>query len=83
MICRDAVELASRSLDQPLTWVDRFSLWVHTTFCRRCRRFRHQSAIVDQCARHYFEPSRRTPLPMLGDDAKARIREAIARNRQH
>ncbi|VTR92901.1 : zf-HC2 [Gemmata massiliana] len=42
MICRQAVEVISRSLDAPLSVSTRAGLYVHTLFCSPCRRFRRQ-----------------------------------------
>ena len=42
MICRQAAEAISRSLDAPPSRVGRVGLRVHTLFCGPCRRFRTQ-----------------------------------------
>jgi hypothetical protein len=42
MICRDAAEIISRSLDARASRVERVGLAVHTFFCRPCRRYREQ-----------------------------------------
>ena len=42
MICRDAAEIISRSLDASSSRVERAGLAVHTLFCGPCRRFRTQ-----------------------------------------
>lgn len=77
MICRDVAELTSRSLDQPLTWIDRFSLWIHTTFCGHCRHFRRQTVLLTKLSQHYFEQPWKLPTPTLSDEAKERMRHIL------
>jgi len=52
MICRQAAEAISRSLEAPLSAVERLDLGVHTLFCRPCRRFREQlTRLHAECAK--------------------------------
>lgn len=75
MICRDAAEAISRSLDAPLSRVERLDLGVHTLFCGPCRRFRKQLVrLHDECTTAAGE----SPPGGAGLSATARERIAAA-----
>ena len=40
--CREAIRLQSEALDRPLTWRQRFGLWLHLGLCLWCRRYGQQ-----------------------------------------
>jgi hypothetical protein len=40
--CKQASQLISQSLEQPLAMRERFALKLHLLICRYCRRFRQQ-----------------------------------------
>jgi len=40
--CRDAHELLSERMDQPLAAGDRLRLWLHLSFCAMCARIERQ-----------------------------------------
>lgn len=42
MKCKQASELISQSLDQPLTWSSRIQLKFHLLICKYCARFNQQ-----------------------------------------
>ena len=70
MICRHAAEAISRSLDAPLSAVERLDLGVHTLFCGPCRRFREQlTRLHTECA---------SAEPPAGADLTPAARERIA-----
>lgn len=49
--CRGMSELISRDLDEPLGWPERTAYRIHTLYCNSCRRFRRQTAALQQALR--------------------------------
>ena len=72
MICRQAAEVVSRSLDAPLSAVERLDLGFHTLFCGPCRRFR------EQLTRLHAESAAAADEPPAGAGLPAAARERIA-----
>lgn len=77
MICRQAVEIISRSLDAPLATTERLGLRVHTLFCGPCRRFHRQMLHLHTiCGLADGAPA---PSDELSAAARERIAHSLAR----
>ena len=77
MICRDAAEAISRSLDSPLSRVTRLSLRVHTLFCGPCRRFHKQLLQLHAECASAKAGETSASAPSLSQEARERIAAAI------
>lgn len=75
MICRTAVEIICRSVDVPISTVERIGLGVHTLFCGPCRRFRGQIKRLHRLCEAAEESP--PPAPALSPDARTRIAAAL------
>jgi hypothetical protein len=77
--CRKASELASRSLDRPLTAGERITLTLHLAICGICRRYRRQIMFISRAAREMSRPGMdaRAPETGLSETARQRCRRAI------
>lgn len=76
MICRRAAEFISRSLDEPLSRLQRLDLGVHTLFCTPCRRFRKQlKQFHAECETSILDEL--LPGAGLSSEAKGRIATAF------
>lgn len=51
--CREASQLVSRQLDEPLPLARRLELRLHLVFCAACRRFERQAALLREAMRRY------------------------------
>ena len=78
LTCRQASQLISRSLDQPLPFMTRMKLRFHLLICDACTRFNRQlQQIRDsvQWMRRRMEDDRSIVLPA---EAKARIASKVS-----
>ncbi len=71
--CDEASELSSRSLDEPLPWVDRLALFGHLLACRSCRLYRRQLETI----RASMKPHDDTPSHGLSQAAQNRIAQKL------
>ncbi|MCC7258284.1 MAG: zf-HC2 domain-containing protein [Gammaproteobacteria bacterium] len=67
MSCREATELLSRSLDQPLPWRRRLALRLHLTLCSLCRACEVQWRLLRAACAAYPGPER----PVDGEPSHA------------
>jgi len=51
--CKEASQLVSRQLDEPLPLARRLELRLHLLFCDACRRFERQTALLREAMRRY------------------------------
>lgn len=77
LTCREATTLMSRSMDAPLRYSQRFSLWMHLSMCRFCRRYQRQLRFLRIATRWLEEAPVDQGSPGLSDDAKARMAETL------
>ena len=81
--CRDYAELASQSLDLPLTFRQRVRLRIHLWLCSPCRRFRDHAIYLRAALRRRPVSA---PAPesdacaRLSETARERIRRALMDN---
>ena len=79
--CKEISELISRSMDQPLSWRERWALKTHLMMCGGCRRLNNQIAFLKAVAGHSQTAdleADETAGPGLSDEARERIRSAVA-----
>ena len=81
--CKQAARLTSESQDRSLTWRERFQLAFHLGLCEMCRCYSRQLQRIEALLRASRERSPDAPLPPaeLSADARARIAEAMERER--
>lgn len=74
--CREASELASRALDEPLSQIEGLALEGHRLICTSCRRFQRQILQIRR-AMQLRDASASGPDDRLSDEARRRIARAI------
>ena len=80
LTCKQASQIISQSLDNPLSFSDRTKLKFHLFICNACTRFYLQLHLIrDALLRIKFETENDTTI-RLNLDAKARINKAIEFN---
>lgn len=77
-VCRHVSTLISRSMDERLSLRHRCMVALHVLYCRPCRRFRAQLRLMRRAARRLTEGQPRGANDRLTDEARARIRAAVA-----
>ena len=83
--CKEAAELASRRLDEPLPFRERFALWLHMMMCALCRTFARQLSAIRRLSRIAGESGPNSVIAgggglqeTLTPIAKARLKDAIS-----
>ena len=51
--CREVSELLSQAQERPLTFREKFALYVHLPLCNGCRNFRTQLAFIRRAVQEY------------------------------
>jgi hypothetical protein len=80
--CKEVTDLASRALDAPLDWHQRFGMRLHLLFCRLCRRYVRHLRFLDRA----FKRARngnlqcRSARGKLSEKARERMRRALEKN---
>lgn len=69
--CKEASELASRSMDEHLPLMDRLGLKMHLAICKNCRRFTEQLGQMRRLFREDRDEADATTR--LSDEARGRI----------
>ena len=78
--CKQASQIISQSLDNPLSWSDRMKLKFHLFICNACTRFNQQIRLIKNAVlRIKFETENDATI-QLSLDAKARINKAVESN---
>jgi len=82
--CKDVTNLASKSLDAPLTWRQRWGMRLHLLFCHLCRRYVRNLHFLDQAFRHTRneKPECFSAHGKLSEEARARIQRALQDKKQ-
>ena len=80
--CRQASRLLSEAEDRNLSSMERFGLKLHVATCKSCRKFREQLVIMRQSLKtldtQLYSSSDPQSAPQLSDDARERIRQKLA-----
>jgi hypothetical protein len=77
LTCKQASQIISQSLDNPLSWPDRIKLKFHLFICNACNRFNQQLRLLSgavQRLKYDIENDKSIHLPI---DAKVRIIDTI------
>lgn len=69
--CRETTELASRAMDQRLSFADRMALRLHLAICKNCAQFNLQLKAMRRLFR--ADAGADDPAPALAPDARQRI----------
>lgn len=81
--CRGATATASRAMDQPIPWRERISLRFHLIMCVSCARFERQlhflRSAAERVGSYDGSDARSKDEAILSADARARLRETVAR----
>jgi len=76
--CKQASQMISQSLDNPLSWSERSKLKLHLFMCGACSRFKQQLRLLSNAVhriKHDTENDNSIQLPL---DAKVRISQKIS-----
>ena len=83
--CRTFVQLSSKSLDEPLPFIQRVQHKLHRFMCKMCRvqekRMKRIHALTQDIASPDGDSPRAEPPLELSPDSLARIRDAIKASR--
>lgn len=77
LTCKQASQLVSQSLDQPLPWSKRLQLKFHLMICKFCMRFFKQMHGMKQAAIHLQHQIESDDSIKLSDSAKQTIRDRL------
>ena len=69
--CKEATELASRAMDERLSFGDRVAMRMHLAICKNCRRFTQQ--LQDMRRLFRTETTANDDVPGLTPEARQRI----------
>jgi hypothetical protein len=73
--CKEATQLISQSLDQPLTWSNRLKLKFHLLLCDACTRFNQQLHQLRHLLTNMIRQTENDSSIHLSEEAKSRIIE--------
>ena len=82
LTCKQASQIISQSLDNPLSWSDRMRLKFHLFICDACTHFNKQLRLIKNAVQRMKLETENDASIQLTVDAKARINQAIDSN-QH
>ena len=82
LTCKQASQIISQSLDNPLSWSDRMKLKFHLFICDACTHFNKQLRLIKNAVQRMKLETENDASIQLTVDAKARINQAIDSN-QH
>ncbi len=77
LTCKQASQLISQSLDQPLSWSQRLQLKMHLLLCSTCNRFRQQLLLLRAALLKFRNQIENDSTIKLTPDAKTRIEREI------
>ena len=75
--CADMSRLASRSLEQPLSWRIRIKMQLHYLICVWCKRYSKQIKFLHMAAPKFADHAGTLPGPVLSAEAKQRIAQLL------
>lgn len=80
LTCKQASQLISQSLDEPLSWSDRMKLKFHLFICNACTRFNQQLRLIKNAVLRIKSETENNASVQLSLEAKAKINQAIKSN---
>lgn len=75
--CREVARLTSEEHDHPLPLLTRLQLRLHRRFCKWCARYARQLELMHEASHLFPEHTDQIEGPTLGNDAKARMKQAL------
>lgn len=78
--CKSASQLISKSLDQRLSFSERFKLRLHLLICDVCTRFKQQLYAMQLAIKKLLNQTENDNAIQLPSPAKARIQKLIESN---
>ncbi len=75
--CKQASQIISQSLDNPLSWSERMRLKFHLFICDACTRFNHQLRLLSNAVKRIRHDTENDNSIQLSLEAKVRITGAI------
>jgi len=82
LTCKQASQIISQSLDNPLSRSDRIKLKFHLFICNACTRFNQQLHLIKTAVKRMKLETENDTTIQLTVEAKARINQAIE-SKQH
>lgn len=79
--CKQASELISQSLDEPISFSDKLQLKFHLLICKYCKRFSRQMHTIRAAMSELRSKIEADTSIKLSEDAKKRILDEI--NKEH
>ncbi len=80
LTCKQASQIISQSLDNPLSRSDRMKLKFHLFICNACTRFNQQLHLIKTVAQRMKHETENDDTIQLTVEAKARVNQAIDSN---
>ncbi len=77
LTCKQASQIISQSLDNPLSWSDRMKLKFHLLICNACNRFNQQMRLLNIAVKQVIHTTENDNTIQLSLEAKARMTKAI------
>lgn len=77
LTCKQASQIISQSLDNPLSWSDRMRLKFHLLICNACNRFNQQMRLLNIAVKQVIQTTENDNTIQLSLEAKARMTKAI------
>ncbi len=77
LTCREASELQSQSLEQPLPWRAQLGLRIHLLLCKWCRRYGEQIRFLREACRQGDLSSETPAAYRLSDEARQNLKEKL------
>jgi hypothetical protein len=78
--CKQASQLISQSLEQPLAMRERFALKLHLLICRYCRRFRQQLQAIRIALKLTAQAIENDDTIKMPSETKQRLIQSIESN---
>jgi len=76
--CKQVADALAQYHYWDLPWAKRLGLKTHLCLCIVCGRFHRQVMIMQDAARWFRRHEEQIPPPPMPDDAKARLKKAVA-----
>jgi len=75
--CKEISRIASQAMDRPLTWRERFSVWMHLGICDPCRQFVAQLRFLRAVLKQQSRQAENDSNVVLSNSAREVIRETL------
>lgn len=75
--CKEATLLSERAKEMKLSFLQRFKLSIHLSYCKYCQRFVQQSKLMDTAMKKYKEDLFESPSYNLSVEFKDSLQEKM------